>query len=113
MSQRKDSSLLSGLLLISGLVVGAASAFFYKENKAKHAGVVLEAIKEEFAREGEVVGSWIDYDAAEYHGYDSRPLVYYGGISRIEADQVMHYSFVADIYTGEIIDIELLDQLVY
>lgn len=104
MSQ-KNNSLLGTLVLLSGIVIGAAGALFYKENKAMEPNTVLDQIKKQFALQGEVTGSWIDYDPIEYTAFQSLPLVYTGGISRKEDGKIVSYHFVADIYTGEVLNI--------
>ncbi|MCR8969464.1 PepSY domain-containing protein [Facklamia sp. 7083-14-GEN3] len=104
MSHNKNNSLLGTIVLLSGIAIGAAGTLLYKENRPLNPGKVLESIREAFALQGEITGSWIDYDPIEYTAYDSRPLVYTGGISRKENNQIIHYHFVADIYTGEILN---------
>lgn len=106
----KKEGLLGTLVLISGIMIGAAGTLLYKENKPLNAGKILENVKSVFASQGEVVGSWIDYDPVEYSGFDSRPLVYAGGITRLEDNRPVHYSFTADIYSGEIIDTYILNK---
>ncbi|MBG9980874.1 hypothetical protein HZY91_07615 [Facklamia sp. DSM 111018] len=104
MSNKQNSNLIGALVLVSGMIIGAAGAIFYKENRPMNAGKILENVKQIFATEGEIIGSWIDYDAVEYTGFDSQPLVYVGGITRMEKGKPVHYSFSADIYTGEILN---------
>lgn len=105
MSQNKNNTLAGLLLLATGLVVGAAGALFYHENQPKKANLVLKEVKEQFQNQGTITGSWIDYEPVEYDLYDSKPLVYVGGISRKEDDELVTYNFIADAYTGEILDI--------
>ncbi len=103
MSQKNDNA-LAGLVLISGIVIGVAGALLYSENRPMNASKVLKNIKHEFNELGTIKGSWIDYDAIEYHTFESKPLVYIGGIS-IEVDgDLTNYQFAADVYTGELID---------
>ena len=109
MNNKKEGA-LGTLILLSGIVIGAAGALLYKENKPMNAGKILENVKSVFSSQGEVVGSWIDYDPVEYSGFDSRPLVYAGGITRLEDKNPVHYSFTADIYTGEIIDTYIVNK---
>lgn len=104
MSKQKNT-LAGFLLLATGLVVGAASALLIKEFSPKRPQDVLEEVKKIFAEQGKLTGSWIDYDPIEYDVYESQPLVYLGGISRQEAEGIVTYNFVADAYTGEILDI--------
>ncbi|MDT2767540.1 PepSY domain-containing protein [Globicatella sulfidifaciens] len=105
MSQNKNNTLAGLILLATGLVVGAAGALFYRENQPKKANLVLEDVKEQFQNQGTITGSWIDYEPVEYEVFESKPLVYLGGISRQEADGIVTYNFIADAFTGEILDI--------
>ncbi|MGX7083891.1 hypothetical protein ACWOB1_00435 [Facklamia languida] len=103
MTQKKNN-FIGTLVLISGIIIGAAGSLLYKENKPLHAGKVLHKVVEEFSKNGKVIGSWIDYDPVEYNGFDSKPLVYMGGITRVEGEETFYYAFATDIYTGEIIN---------
>ncbi|WP_124057986.1 PepSY domain-containing protein [Vaginisenegalia massiliensis] len=105
MAQNKNDNLANSLILLAGVLFGAASAWLIKENKPMPAGKVLEKLKTQFAQEGEIEGSWIDYDPVESHAFDSRPLVYQGGITRKEASGTVYYEFTCDCYTGEILTI--------
>lgn len=102
---RKQDSLISGLILATGAIIGIAGALLFKESQPKHAGLVLDEIKKDFSKKAKVKASWIDYDPTEYHSFDSRPLVYQGGITVEQDGQTKVYQFVADIYSGDIIDI--------
>lgn len=104
MSKNKNN-ILAALILLSGTIIGVATALFIKENRPQPAGKVLEKVKEQVKDQGKIEGSWIDYDVIEYHGFDSRPLVYFGGLTIQDQDQVKIYQFAADVYTGEIIDL--------
>lgn len=101
---KKQDHIISGLILISGAIIGAATALFINEHKELPAGKVLTYIRDYFPIQGNIVGSWIDYDAVEYHGFDDRPLTYIGGISIETANGLENYQFAADVYTGELID---------
>ena len=97
--------LKGSLLLLTGLALGASAAFFYKENHPKRPGAVLEQVKQHFAQQGPIDGSWIHYEPIEYTHFPSEPLVYIGGITRVEDGYVVQYQFACDIYSGEIIDL--------
>lgn len=92
------------LLLISGLVIGAATTLLYLENRPKKPALVLEQAKAAIGSPEDIEGGWIDYDPIEYTLFDSRPLVYVGGVSKREGDKLVQYQFVCDIYTGELLD---------
>lgn len=105
MSQNKNNTLSSLLLLTTGIIVGVAGTLFYRELTPKKPNLILEEVKKSFALEGTITGSWIDYDPVEFDLYESKPLVYLGGISRKEGESIKTYNFVTDAYTGEILDI--------
>lgn len=104
MSNNRQNNLLNTLLLATGIIIGAAGVVFYKENRALNAGKVLNQVRITFSRQGPIEGSWIDYDAVEYEALESNPLVYIGGISRVENDRLLQYQFACDIFTGDILD---------
>lgn len=109
MSDRKDG-LFGGLLLVTGAIIGAATTLLIKENRPLKAGLVLEKVKKQFNREGNVTGSWIDYDPIEYELFETLPLVYVGGVT-LETDRgVNQQQFICDIYTGEILDSYIINQ---
>ena len=104
MSKNKEN-IIGGLILLSGAIIGAAGALLFKENQPKNAGDILLQVKNQMAIEGSIEGSWIDYDPIEYHMFDSRPLVYIGGITVTSDQSTKVYQFAADVYTGDIVDI--------
>lgn len=104
MLEKRSNNLINTLLIATGIIIGAAGVIFYKENRALNAGKVLKQVRTIFSAQGPIEGSWIDYDAVEYEKFDSRPLVYIGGVSRIEQDRLVQYQFACDIYTGDILD---------
>lgn len=105
MAKQKYEGLFGTLLLATGVLIGSASVLLYKENRPKRPGVVLEQARLEFSKQGSVEGSWIDYEAVEYAAIPSKPLVYMGGISRLENGKLAQYQFACDIYSGEILDL--------
>ena len=105
MSHKKHDTLIGSLLLVTGAIIGAASVLFYKENRPKRPGVVLEEVKQQFRDQGDIEGSWIHYDPIEYTKIESEPLVYVGGITRLEEGKAVEYHFACDIYSGEVLDL--------
>lgn len=110
MTNKQRDGLFGSLLLVTGAVIGAASVLLYKENRPKRPGVVLEEAKKQFSQQGAIEGSWIDYNAVEYPHIESKPLVYIGGISRVEDGELVQYHFICDAYSGEILDIYTVNQ---
>ena len=105
-----NNGLLGGLLLATGVLIGAAATLLIKENRPKKAGLVLETAKARLGQKGNVVGSWIDYDSIEYDLFEDKPLVYIGGVTVENAEGRLQYQFASDIYTGELIDYYLINQ---
>lgn len=105
-----NNGLLGGLLLATGVLIGAAATLLIKENHPKKAGLVLETAKTRLGQNGNVVGSWIDYDSIEYDLFEDKPLVYIGGVTVENAEGRLQYQFASDIYTGELIDYYLINQ---
>lgn len=105
-----NNGLLGGLLLATGVLIGAAATLLIKENRPKKAGLVLETAKTRLGQKGNVVGSWIDYDSIEYDLFEDKPLVYIGGVTVENAEGRLQYQFASDIYTGELIDYYLINQ---
>ncbi|TLQ41825.1 hypothetical protein FEZ33_04495 [Ruoffia tabacinasalis] len=105
-----NNGLLGGLLLATGVLIGAAATLLIKENRPKKAGLVLETAKNRLGQNGNVVGSWIDYDSIEYDLFEDKPLVYIGGVTVENAEGRLQYQFASDIYTGELIDYYLINQ---
>jgi len=104
MLNERQNNLKEALLLTTGIILGAATVIFYKENKTVNAGKALNQVRQIFKAQGPIEGSWIDYEPVAYEAYESKPLVYIGGISRIENNKVVTYQFACDIYTGDILD---------
>lgn len=108
MSNKQNKTIVHTLLLVSGLILASASIVFFKEVHKKNAGKVLAEVKKHFASQGKIEGSWIDYEPIEYASFESLPLVYVGGISRIEGRLLVKYQFACDVYTGDLMDVQLV-----
>ncbi|MDH6364247.1 putative small secreted protein [Enterococcus sp. PF1-24] len=89
-----------------GLVGGAASALWYRKHKTLSADNVLKNIKEAFLAEGPVEGSWISFEKQPLRKFAIRSKSYSGGITRIEDGELITYEFLADAYTGTVLDIK-------
>lgn len=103
-NNNNENKLVGGLLLATGLILGAAAVMFINENRPMKASTVLDETKKYYETVGEVTGSWIDYDPIEYTLFESKPLVYIGGVTVRVGDTETNYQFAADCYTGNIID---------
>lgn len=100
----QSDKMYGGIVLVAGMLVGAASALLYLKERPKSASEVLNRTKEKFGKRGDIEGSWIDYDPIEYELFEAKPLVYVGGLTVNEGNQLVQYQFACDIYTGDIVD---------
>lgn len=94
-----------GIGLAVGAIGGAALAYFYKKNKTLSADDILEKVKADFLQEGPIEGSWIHFKKEPFQKFAIQSKTYTGGISRIENGELAQYEFLADAYTGTILDI--------
>lgn len=88
-------SLLLGLLIHSQV----------SKRQTIDADDILENVKKEFRQEGPIDGSWIELTKVPWKKFAYETDVYYGGISRVEETDLVQYEFIADAYTGSLIDI--------
>ncbi|MGE9134185.1 PepSY domain-containing protein, partial [Lacticaseibacillus paracasei] len=52
-----------------------------------------------------IEGAWIESKPSPLNRYGLKASVYYGGITKYENNELIQYEFIADAYTGTIIDI--------
>ncbi|MGX7091325.1 hypothetical protein [Hutsoniella sourekii] len=101
---QKNSQLIKALALATGLASIGALAKVIKENTPIQAGKALKLVQADFARRGPVLDSWIHYTPTRYQLIEEAPMAYLGGLSVKEDQQVIHYQFACDIFTGEVLD---------
>lgn len=94
-----------GIGLALGAIGGAALTYLYKKNRTLSADDILEKVKADFLQEGPIEGSWIHFKKEPLQKFAITSKTYTGGISRIEDGELAQYEFVADAYTGTILDI--------
>ncbi|AGY81308.1 MULTISPECIES: PepSY domain-containing protein [Carnobacterium] len=97
--------LAGGLLLGAGLTCGYFLHKLIAEKKAIQGDTILKHVKKVFLKEGSIEGSWIELQKVPLQKFALKTDVYYGGISRIEENQLVQYEFIADAYTGSILDL--------
>ncbi|MGY3750799.1 PepSY domain-containing protein [Vagococcus acidifermentans] len=94
---------------VTGTVLGLASGVLltslYFNKKTIHADTILETVKKAFLSEGPIEGSWIHLTKDPLQRFAIKTQTYTGGISRMEDGQLVQYEFVADAYTGTVLDI--------
>ena len=96
--------------LLIGFVTGVAATFLIKEvydrKQPYHsADDVLKHVKSSFKEEGPIDGSWIYMKTEPYKQHAITTEVYRGGITRHRQDELEQFEFVADAYTGAILEV--------
>lgn len=96
--------------LVIGFITGVAATFLIKEvydRKAPYhsADAVLKHVKSAFKEEGPIDGSWIYMKTEPYRQHAITTDVYRGGITRHRQDELEQFEFVADAYTGTILEV--------
>lgn len=94
---------IAGVLI--SFFIGALSFFLVDRNVAISADRILEDVKKQFKEDGPIEGSWIEMTKVPWKKYSYDTKVYYGGVSRFENGQITQYEFIADAYTGSVMDI--------
>lgn len=69
---------------------------------------VLNQVKSLFKENGPISGSWIHMAAEPYEKHQIQYQVYKGGISQKNDGKNEQYEFVADAYTGTLLDVRRL-----
>lgn len=105
MNQHTSDALTGGLFFGAGLTCGYILRLLIQRKKTIHGDDILTMVKNQFLKEGPIDGSWIELKKVPLQKFAIKTNIYYGGISRIEEDQLVQYEFIADAHTGSIIDI--------
>lgn len=103
--ERKYFTPLAIIALVASFLMGAITFFFVEKKVPVSADRILEMVKAEFKKEGPIEGSWIEMTKVPWEKYNYQTKVYYGGISRFEEGKITQYEFIADAYTGSVMDI--------
>lgn len=98
-------ALLTVLALLISFIAGALAFFLVEKKVPVSADKILDQIKNQFKDEGPIEGSWIEMTQVPWKKYSYGTRVYYGGISRYEEGKIVQYEFVADAYSGTLMDI--------
>lgn len=105
-NNKKQACLALGLgLLAAGFIGGWLTRKAIAEEQALDPDHILDYVKKQFLKEGPIEGSWIEMTQSPSKKVAIETDVYYGGISRYEEDQLVQYEFIADAYTGSILDV--------
>lgn len=92
-----------GFILAFGLGMLAQNQI--SKRKTTDSDDVLQKVKNEFKKEGPIEGAWIEMTKVPWKKFAYETDVYYGGVSRKEEEKLVQYEFIADAYTGSLIDI--------
>lgn len=106
MNVKKDVKKHTPFIIIS-LLIGALSFIWIYRNKAVKPDRILNEIKTKFRTEGPIEGSWIEMTKVPWSQSRNadKKEVYYGGLSRYEEGKLKHYEFIANAYSGNLIDL--------
>lgn len=96
---------LAIIALVVSFLIGAITFFLVEKKVPMSADRILNNVKKQFKEDGPIEGSWIEMTKVPWQKYNYRTEVYYGGISRFEDGQITQYEFIADAYTGSVMDV--------
>lgn len=109
MESKKDCTTafatIGGIAFGFGLVAGWFSKEYTNKKYPLHGDNILKNMKQVFLEEGPIEGSWIELTKVPLRKFAYQTDVYYGGISRLEQGELVQYEFIADAYTGSIMDV--------
>ncbi|HJA27614.1 MAG TPA: hypothetical protein H9720_04705 [Candidatus Limosilactobacillus intestinigallinarum] len=91
----------------SGLAGFIAGKLF--GNRPMSARRILRMVRNDFAREGQITGSWIDHHAVPFQRFAVKTNAYQGGLTRREDDELVNYEFKADAYTGSLLELKRIE----
>lgn len=104
--ETKGALAAAGTLLVgTGVAIGWFAHKYATEKRPIHADDILEKVKKMFLKEGPIEGSWIELTKVPLRKFAYETDVYYGGISRLEEGELVQYEFIADAYSGSVMDI--------
>lgn len=92
----------------SGLAGFICGKFF--GNRPMSARRILRMARNDFAREGQITGSWIDHHSVPFQRFAVKTSAYQGGLTRREDDELVNYEFKADAYTGSLLELKRIEE---
>ncbi|WP_080146123.1 hypothetical protein [Marinilactibacillus piezotolerans] len=104
-TQKQTTYLLGAIGFIVSFLLGFLLYPKVSKKQTIHADTILEQVKDQFREEGPIDGSWIELTKVPWKKFAYSTDVYYGGISRLEENVLVQYEFIADAYTGSLIDL--------
>lgn len=103
----KNSQQLSLLSLLS-LLFGYLAGKRLSHRQILTSSVILDKVKRAFRHEAPIEGAWINSQPINHQQFAIKSLVYTGGVTRYEDQQLTQYEFMADAKTGSILNITRL-----
>ncbi|GIN57671.1 hypothetical protein J8TS2_19900 [Lederbergia ruris] len=96
-------SFIAGTL--TGLIGGYCLRKIMEEQVPLSGEKVLADIKHAFKKEGSIDGSWMQMKPEDYQKHAIKTKVYRGGIMRTRDGEREQFEFIADAYTGSVLDV--------
>ncbi|MDH5164008.1 PepSY domain-containing protein [Heyndrickxia oleronia] len=94
---------------VTGIAIGAVSGYLVNEVvKSKtfiSSDTVLANVKKAFKESTDVEGSWIQQMKEDYEKFPIKAKIYRGGVTCRINDKRVQYEFIADAYTGTVLDV--------
>lgn len=113
MSNKRNDGLIVASIGVGLFAIGALTGYLTKqylvEKKTVDADLVLNNVKDDFKDTGDIEGAWIELNPVEHEIYPHKTDAFKGGISRVEDDKLVQYEFIADAYTGTVMDISIVE----
>ncbi|MEK3890326.1 PepSY domain-containing protein [Bacillus sp. FSL K6-3431] len=89
----------------AGLITGYCLSTKANEKITVSGEKVLANVKHAFKKEGRVDGSWLQMKPEHYQKYAIKTKVYRGGITMNNNGTREQFEFIADAYTGTVLDV--------
>ncbi|MBF7128218.1 PepSY domain-containing protein [Pediococcus pentosaceus] len=105
MSSKSSAILGLTLTAIGTFALGSLVTYQIKEHRKVRPQSALARVRRSFEDDGPIEGAWIESKSSPLNRYGLKASVYYGGITKYENNELIQYEFIADAYTGTIIDI--------
>ncbi|WP_062109695.1 PepSY domain-containing protein [Bacillus niameyensis] len=90
---------------VAGLIGGYCLRKVLDEKMPLSPEKVLDDVKNTFKKEGSIDGSWMQMKPEDYQKYPVKTKVYRGGIMRTHNEERQQFEFIADAFTGSILDV--------
>lgn len=89
----------------AGIIAGYCLSTKVNERMPVSGEKVLDNVKQAFKKQGRIDGSWLQMKPEDYQKYAVKTKVYRGGITTNNSGSRKQFEFIADAYTGTVIDV--------